>query len=105
MSAFRTIEVSDPALAPEGLSFITVKSAALAQRADITLYVPPQAQGLRDLPLVLLLHGVYGSQWAWAFKGGVHHTARGRLPRLRFFLSDQVAASLSPIQRPPMSTP
>ncbi len=73
---FRTIEVSDPTLAPEGLRFVTVKSAALAQRADITLFVPPQAQGLRDVPLVLLLHGVYGSHWAWAFKGGAHRTAQ-----------------------------
>ena len=73
---FRTIEISDPALAPEGLCFVTVKSAALAQRADITLFVPPQAQGLRDVPLVLLLHGVYGSHWAWAFKGGAHRTAQ-----------------------------
>ena len=32
---FRTIEVSDPTLAPEGLVFVTVKSAALGQRADV----------------------------------------------------------------------
>ena len=77
MADFRTFEVSDPALAPAGLCFVTVKSAALGQRADITLFVPPQvaAQGLRDVPVVLLLHGVYGSHWAWAFKGGAHVTA------------------------------
>jgi S-formylglutathione hydrolase FrmB len=28
------------------------------------------------MPLVILLHGVYGSHWAWALKGRVHHTAR-----------------------------
>ncbi len=87
MAAFRTFEVSDPALVPAGLRFVTVKSAALAQRADITLYVPPQAQCLRDVPIVLLLHGVYGSHWAWAFKGGAHLTAQrlideGALPPL-----------------------
>ena len=76
MPPFRTLEVSDPALAPEGLRFVTVKSAALGQRADLTLHVPPQAEGQRDVPIVILLHGVYGSHWAWAFKGGAHLTAQ-----------------------------
>lgn len=71
---FRTIELSDPALAPEGFTFVTVKSAALARRADLTLFAPRQAAGRADLPIVLLLHGVYGSHWAWAFKGGAHRT-------------------------------
>jgi putative tributyrin esterase len=76
MSSFRTLEVSDPALAPAGLRFVTVKSAALGQRADLLLFVPPQGVGLRDVPIVILLHGVYGSHWAWAFKGGAHLTAQ-----------------------------
>jgi S-formylglutathione hydrolase FrmB len=84
---FRTLEVSDPALSPPGLRFVTVKSAALGQRADVLLFVPPQAAALRDVPLVLLLHGVYGSHWAWAFKGGAHLTAQrlidaGEIPPL-----------------------
>lgn len=74
--AFRTVEVSDPALAPEGLTFVTVKSAALGRRADLTLYRPPQAAGRRSVPIVMLLHGVYGSHWAWAYKGGAHRTAQ-----------------------------
>ncbi len=87
MTAFRTLEVSDPALAPLGLRFVTVKSAALGQRADITLFVPPQAEGRSDVPVVTLLHGVYGSHWAWAFKGGAHLTAQrlvdaGEIPPL-----------------------
>ena len=75
----RSLEQSDPALAPDGLQFITVKSPALGQRADITLFVPRQlaqrAAGVGDVPIVTLLHGVYGSHWAWAFKGGAHRTA------------------------------
>ncbi len=69
---FRTIELSDPKLAPPGFHFVTVQSPALRQRADITVYVPASARPGEPLPTVTLLHGVYGSHWAWAFKGGAH---------------------------------
>lgn len=72
---FRTVEVSDPAITADGLEFATVKSRALGRRADVTLYVPPAARGVADLPIVVLLHGVYGSHWAWALKGAAHFTA------------------------------
>ena len=74
--AFRTLEVSDPSVALAGLRFVTVKSRALRRRADVTLYVPPAAQGVTNLPIVVLLHGVYGSHWAWALKGRAHLTAQ-----------------------------
>lgn len=73
---FRTLETSDPAFSPPGLRFVTVKSAALGQRADLLLFVPPQAATRHDVPLVILLHGAFSSHWAWAFKGGAHHTAQ-----------------------------
>lgn len=84
---FRTLAISNPDLVPPGLQFVTVKSAALGQRADVLLFVPPQAAARRDVPLVLLLHGVYGSHWSWAFQGGAHLTAQrlidaGTLPPL-----------------------
>ncbi len=72
---FRTVETSDPAITADGLRFVTVKSHALGRRADVTLYIPPEARGVDDLPMVVLLHGVYGSHWAWALKGGAHLTA------------------------------
>ncbi len=79
MSLFRSFERSDPALAQGGLHFVTVKSAALGQRADITLFIPRQLDVLEggpcDAPIVILLHGVYGSHWAWSLKGGAHLTA------------------------------
>ena len=31
--------------------------------------------GTEPLPLVILLHGVYGSHWCWSLKGGAHRTA------------------------------
>ena len=73
-SHFRTIEVSDPRFELEGLRWVTVKSPALRQRADLTLFIPSQLSAARDLPIVILLHGVYGSHWAWALKGGAHRT-------------------------------
>jgi enterochelin esterase-like enzyme len=68
---FHTIELSNPDLAPPGVTFVTVKSAALKRRADLTCYVPRGIKA-QKLPLVILLHGIYGSHWAWIFKGGAH---------------------------------
>jgi len=72
---FRTVEISDPRFEVEGLRFVTVQSPAIGGRVDLALFVPPQARGLEDVPVVILLHGVYGSHWAWAFNGGAHRTA------------------------------
>lgn len=74
MPHFFTVELSDPRFESDNLRLITVKSPALRKRADITVFVP-------DVPvselkgMVILLHGVYGSHWAWTLKGGVHQTA------------------------------
>jgi putative tributyrin esterase len=75
-SKFRTIEISEPRFEVEGLRWVTVKSRALKHRADLSLYVPRHAGQTTNLPLVILLHGVYGSHWAWALKGGAHRTAQ-----------------------------
>jgi len=75
MSSFRTIDVSDPRFEHEGLRHVTVKSAALRGRGDVTVWAPADAM---PQALVILLHGVYGSHWAWAMRGGAHRTA-GRL--------------------------
>ncbi len=83
--AFHTIEISDPRFETDNLREITVKSPALGQRADITVHVPAAVRGRVGVPLILLLHGVYGSHWAWARSGGAHRTAEaliaaGELP-------------------------
>lgn len=82
---FRTLEHSDPNIEPTGLQFVTVKSRALGRRADVTLFVPPEARDATDLPIVILLHGVFGSHWAWSLQGAAHLTtakliAEGSLP-------------------------
>ena len=68
---FRSVEISQPEYTPPGVSMVTVKSPALGRRADISCYVPQGTKPSR-LPLAILLHGVYGSHWAWLFKGGAH---------------------------------
>ena len=75
MPNFRSIELSDPRIPVDGLRFATLKSPALRQRADVTWYATPGAETATDLPIVVLLHGVYGSHWAWAMKGDAHRTA------------------------------
>ncbi len=55
-----------------GLDFFSVKSPALGQRADVCVYKPEG--DFCDLPIVILLHGVYGSHWAWALNARVHET-------------------------------
>jgi enterochelin esterase-like enzyme len=70
-------EVSDPQYERDGLRNITVKSGHLRGRGDISVFLPPQAAtSAAPLPVVVLLHGVYGSHWAWTLKGGAHRTAQ-----------------------------
>lgn len=71
---FRTSEISDPQFESDNLRFITVKTNNLKGRGDICVFVPP-VQNAENLPLVILLHGVYGSAWVWSQKAGVHRSA------------------------------
>jgi S-formylglutathione hydrolase FrmB len=85
VSPFLTTEFSDPRFEVDGLRHATVMSSALGRRGDCTFWAPADATG--PLPLVILLHGVYGSHWAWASKAGVHRIAAamiaaGELPPL-----------------------
>jgi S-formylglutathione hydrolase FrmB len=70
---FATVELSDPRFERDSLRFVTVKSAALGRRADLSVFVP--TGGSDPMPLVILLHGVNGSAWSWSLKGGAHLTA------------------------------
>ncbi len=75
MSHFRTTELSDPQFEGNSLRFITVKSKNLKGRGDICVFVP-KGNTVTDLPITILLHGVYGSAWSWSLSGGAHHTAQ-----------------------------
>lgn len=85
MSRFRTIEISDPRFEANHLRFMTVKTPHLKGRGDICLFVPPHIPPGQVVPVVILLHGVYGSAWAWTHRAGVHLQAmkmmeQGQLP-------------------------
>jgi S-formylglutathione hydrolase FrmB len=71
-SYFRTLEVGELPCPNGRLKFVTVKSPALAARADLSLYVPGQIANKNDAPVVILLHGVYGSHWTWALSARAH---------------------------------
>ncbi len=73
-SKFRTTEISNPEFESNNLRFITVKTPNLQGRGDICVYVP-KVEDVQDLPVIILMHGVYGSAWIWAHKAGVHFTA------------------------------
>jgi enterochelin esterase-like enzyme len=84
---FRTTEVSNPQFESNNLRFITVKTINLKGRGDICVYVPKGISKTETLPIVILLHGMYGSAWSWAMNGGVHikiHELieKGELPKM-----------------------
>ncbi|WP_017446563.1 alpha/beta hydrolase [Gayadomonas joobiniege] len=68
MAILRT-EVSNPAHTPDNCQFVTVFSSYLNRRQDI-LYYNVNADG-KNLPVIILLHGVYGNAWVWLHLGGV----------------------------------
>lgn len=80
-TSFRSFEISNPEFETAGLRYVTIKSANLKGRGDIVLFIPTAAKEKKDVPLVMLLHGVYGSAWAWAMSGGVHITAQKLLDK------------------------
>jgi S-formylglutathione hydrolase FrmB len=74
---FTTIELSDPRYERAGIRHATVFSSALGRRADCTFW----SSGSTSTPshLIVLLHGVYASHWAWAESGGAHEVAQSLL--------------------------
>jgi len=84
---FKTLEISNPQFENNNLRFITVKTPNLKGRGDICVYVPPGLSAYDTVPIVILLHGVYGSAWSWPYSSGVHLKAdemiqNGELPRM-----------------------
>ena len=76
MSRFRNAAISEPIA--DDVHLLTLYSPALRRRADVTLYIPSGHQQ-EQLPLLILLHGVYGSHWNWWGLGNVPQTAHAML--------------------------
>lgn len=55
--------------------FLSFRGRALEHRGDVVLWIPPGMEAEHDVPVLLLLHGVYGCQWNWWLNGGVDQTA------------------------------
>jgi putative tributyrin esterase len=72
MAEFKHLEISNPEYESSNLRFITVDTPNLKGRGDICVYVPPETTQTGTLPIVILLHGVYGSAWSWPYASGVH---------------------------------
>jgi putative tributyrin esterase len=79
--SFNPVVLSDPELEHDGLRHLTFHSPALRGRGDVSLFIPHGITFPTELPLVLLLHGVYGSHWAWFLKGAAHRTAQDLIDR------------------------
>jgi enterochelin esterase-like enzyme len=77
MSRFRNAVLSEP-LCGHGVRLATLYSPALKRRADMTIYLP-EGYERQPLPLLILLHGVYGSHWNWWALGGLPQIARDML--------------------------
>ncbi|GGK34074.1 endo-1,4-beta-xylanase [Yeosuana aromativorans] len=75
------IEISDPNYEVENLRYLTVQSSYLGGRGDATVFVPPNTDRLTGLPLVILLHGVYASHWAWTRHMDVHNRLANQISK------------------------
>jgi enterochelin esterase-like enzyme len=85
MSKFRTLQISEDRFESGNLRFMTVKTPNLKGRGDICIFAPSNISPDQTLAVVILLHGVYGSAWNWAYNTGIHLRAnemidRGELP-------------------------
>lgn len=69
------VELSDPRFETANLRYASCQSSALMGRGELCLFAPPLTEAVDDVPIVVLLHGITGSHWAWPFQGGAHHTA------------------------------
>jgi putative tributyrin esterase len=72
MPRFRTSKLSDPRFERDHLRLLTVKSPNLRGRGDICVFEPPDIAPGAKIPVVILLHGVYGSAWSWPLNTGIH---------------------------------
>jgi enterochelin esterase-like enzyme len=71
---FRTVRASPPDELAAGSRVLTVQSPALRGRGELIVHVTDGIDLPQGTPIVVLLHGVYGSCWNWMLNGRAHHT-------------------------------
>ena len=76
---FPNAQLSRPIPGNESLRFLNFRGEALGYRGDVVLFSPPGMESLTPVPLLLLLHGVYGCQWNWWLNGDLHTIAMDML--------------------------
>jgi putative tributyrin esterase len=72
---FPNAQLSRPIPGNECLRFLSFRGEALSSRGDVVVFTPPLLESLNQVPLLLLLHGVYGCQWNWWLNGDIDTTA------------------------------
>ena len=77
MSRFRNVVVSEP-LPASAVRLFTLDSPALRRRGEMSVWMPDEPTG-EPLPLLILLHGVYGSHWNWWALGHAPETAQAMI--------------------------
>lgn len=75
---FPNAQLSIPIPGNENLRFLNFRSDALGSRGDVLLFTPSQNTS-QPLPLLILMHGVYGCQWNWWLNGDIAATATDML--------------------------
>jgi enterochelin esterase-like enzyme len=68
--AVTRIEKSNPLYARDNTLTLTLHSSHLDRRQDVTVY--NAYSSVKNLPIIFLLHGVYGNNWVWMDLGGAH---------------------------------
>ena len=76
---FPNAQLSRPLPGNENLRFLNFRSEALGYRGDVLLFAPPEFETLERVPMLLLLHGVYGCQWNWWLNGDIDRIATDML--------------------------
>jgi len=72
---FPNAQLSPPIPGNERLRFLNFRGEALESRGDVLVFSPAGMESLDRVPLLLLLHGVYGCQWNWWLNGDLNTTA------------------------------
>lgn len=76
---FPNAQLSRPLPGSEHLRFLSFRANSLESRGDVLLFTPPNFENHTRVPLLLLMHGVFGCQWNWWLNGEVDTTALAML--------------------------